>query len=34
MDVVEQYDKDNYERKDVNVGLTKVNKKYNKYFKK
>ena len=32
-DVATQYDKDNYEGKDVNVGLNKVNKKYNKYFK-
>lgn len=33
MDVAEAYDKDNYEGKDVNVGLNKVNKKYSKYFK-
>lgn len=33
-DVATQYDKDNYEGNDVNIGLKKVNKKYNKYFKK
>ena len=32
-DVATSYDKANYEDKDVNVGLNKVNKKYNKYFK-
>ena len=32
-DMATNYDKDNYEGKDVNVGLNKVNKKYNKYFK-
>lgn len=32
-DVATQYDKYTYEGKNVNVGLNKVNKKYNKYFK-
>ena len=32
-DIAAQFDKDNYEGNDVNKGLAKINKKYNKYFK-